>query len=575
MKGKSLWAGIVIVVLAVASGFGWFIGNQQKLEAASYGFFHEQGAQLVVNFGQIFVWLNSYGQELSAIDLVDFGVQSEGDFEFFSNGDLLIYHRASNPSLWQNLKRYHRVKETTVKQRTGSDGFYRCQLALKTCQPFGINLPVINGSFRLAVDTRSDTVYLAHSSAFTVYKIDSAGEIVAESDSTTFKFPNQLWFTNNQLWLADTNNHRLVQLSTDTETFAGVEQEFKAELSRQHRWPHQFASDGETFWVNIADGGMANGRIGIYDRAGKEQGELTAVQGKDPMAVYLWQDILWLTDFSEPLFERFSADGDVLADVSAPTLERLTKKSREQVLSGTHLSNLGGIALIIVMLAGFWAAWLLERQQTVAALTGQASEALQNSVSRPIKEHDGSNVLWINNKLLVKARYLKWVFILLPILIVGALSLLAFELMNDESSSFKVEHLTIFSAMAAFMALLMLYSYKMVQNMAMQKVGVIGSSIVLQRSEKQSTIARAESIHYNDSYLLADNIIISLGNKNQRVFDGTELNEWVFPRLKEATAISNFSVFKKMWDIKEPMFIAGLSIFTVVILMALALEILA
>lgn len=572
MKGKSLLAGIAIVLLALASGLGWYLGNQQKLEVASYGFIHEQADKLVVNFGQTLVWLNTYGEEQAAVNFADLGIQAEGDFEFFANGDLLVYHRATKPSLWKNLKRYHRVKEDAVEKPIASDGFYRCQLDLNRCQRFGVSLPAINGSFRLAVDTRDDSVYLAHTAAFKLYKIGSTGGILAESDSASFKFPNQLWFANDQLWVADTNNHRLAQLSVKSERFAEVEQEFNTSLDRRHRWPHQFASDGETFWVNIADGGMANGRIGIYSRDGKAQGELTAAQGKDPIAVYWWQDVLWLADFSEPLFERISTDGDVLAEVSAPTLERLAAQSDEQKIAGAKLSQMGGIAFVVVMLLGFTAAWLLERQQTVAALTGQDTEALKESVAKPVKDHVASEVFWISNKFLAKSRYMKWLFIVLPILILGSFVMLAIEVANDQSVSLKVEGLSVWAAVVLCLSLVMYCSYRMMTRVALQKIGVIGTSLVLHSSDEASTIASAENIFYNDNYLLADDIVVSLGNKRQRVFDDGELNDWVFPRLKLATPISRIAVLKKMWSIKDPFIISGAVMLVVMIAMVIVIE---
>lgn len=372
--------------------------------------------------------------------------------------------------------------------------------------------------------------------------------------------------------MADTNNHRLAQLSVKSERFAEVEQEFNARLDRRHRWPHQFASDGETFWVNIADGGMANGRIGIYSRDGKAQGELTAAQGKDPIAVYWWQDVLWLADFSEPLFERISTDGDVLADVSAPTLGRLAAQSDEQKIAGAKLSQMGGIAFVVVMLLGFTAAWLLERQQTVAALTGQDTEALKESIAKPVKEHVTSEVLWISNKLLVKARYMKWLFIVLPILMLGSFVMLAIEVANDHSVSLKVEDLSVWAAVVFCLSLVIYCSYRMMTRIALQKIGVIGTSLVLHSSDETSTIASAENIFYNDNYLLADDIVVSLGNKRQRIFDDGELNEWVFPRLKLSTPVTRMAVLKKMWKIKDPFFINSAVMFSVMIAMLIVLE---
>lgn len=374
MKGKSLLAACIIVSLAALSLAVYLYGNQAKLDTDRYGFFRVQDDYLVTQFGDHLVWLDQYGREQKAQNLRELNLMPHGDFDFFSNGDLLMYSLRSEPNSLELLARLLRLQKrasSAVRPEVasqGQDGLYRCDLQREMCTAFASQLPVLSSSFRLVIDRSTDEVYLADTPAFKLYKLGKAGATLATSDTQTFRFPNQLVLVNHQLWLADTNNHRVVAVSTDSDHFAQVEQQFTVLLDSRYRWPHQIAKSDKGWWVNIGNGDMAHGRIVHFSENGERGSEQELHEMSDPMAIAYWRDTLWLADFAEPILQRYNADGVPLAAVESATLAAVSEESKARYQYYRRVSHFGLGGLILVLVGGFGAAWVLERKQTLGIL---------------------------------------------------------------------------------------------------------------------------------------------------------------------------------------------------------------
>lgn len=565
MKGKSLVAGILIVVLAAMSGMVWNSGNTQKLSAPAYGLLHTDGEYIVASLDNTLVWLDEHGHEKMALDLSDLGIRLAGDYGFLraenSRNDLLVYHRDFEPDFWFNFKSYLRLQETVELTPRGRDGFYRCNIIAKQCHPFGKGIPRLDSSFRLAIDDRDNTVYLAHTSTFKLYKIDHSGNILAESKDGMFEFPNQIEIVGDALWVADTNHHRIAQLSTHTDTFAKLLGEFSAKLGGEHRFPHDFAVDasGERLWVVIGDNAMDNGRIASYKFDGELLGETTGAIGRDPLSIRYWKDVIWLGDLEQPKLQRLTVDKNSLNQLSAlqsPTLARLEAQTRIKQAEGERLSHFGALGFILVLVGGFFAAWKLEKQKTLAAFARQ----LDLVVSAQPEATPNGNIFWISNKLDKRRKWL-----LRSMYAVGVGYVIASLILLLTSMSSPLVLWVVLAGVTVMTLSMMAGAYWLVVQLSKQKLGVIGQSIVLERNGR-STVARACDLHYSDHYLIFDGVIIALGNRRQRFFDTTELDRFVFPRLKEATRLSVIELYKTLWLARDPQFM-----FSIIVILCMAL----
>lgn len=577
MKGKSLLAACLIVPLTALSLFVYLYANHGKLEIDHFGFFRVHDNHLVTQFGNHLVWLDPDGREQKTLHLQNLNIIPHGDFDFFSNGDLLVYNLESEPGLLDLLGRLLRLQkhESSLTRPAftsqSRDGFYRCDLQRETCTAFAAQLPLLNSSFRLVIDRSTDEVYLADTPAFELYKLNSAGETLATSNTQTFKFPNQMVLAGDHLWLADTNHHRLVAVSTASDNFAQVQQEFAARAGGGYRWPHQIAQSDSGWWVNIGNNNLANGRILHFPYSAESPGENAAespvepdaeleLSGmSDPMALAYWQGALWLADFDEPILQRYSAAGDILEPKQSATLASVTAQSQAdyQYYQWLGYGGLGGLAL--VLLGGFGAAWVLERRQTIDKFNQLKDGGLTAAVNRPAKQPGGSEIFWLTNN---AQRYVRWVGVIFLALVVAMVVSVIF-LVTEAEKDVPGFHV---AALGLSVALLLATAaaYWMFLHIAKLKLGVIGGSVVMQGSSGRRTIARGAGICYTRTRLMADDIIISLGNHQQTLFDRKQLEDYVFPRLKEARKCGQLEMLKYMWQTRDPLLVATLIILIII-----------
>lgn len=567
MKGKSLVAAVVIVVSVAASLFVYLYGYQQKLEVDQYGFFRQQGGQLVVQFGDKLVWIDAAG-ERRAVDLSELGIAVHGDYDFFHNGDLLVYSRETQPGFIENLARFARLQKTETQRPQGEDGFYRCELDVGSCERFGTDLPSLSGAFRLVIDRPAEIIYLADTRAFKLYKLSASGEVLADSGDSEFAFPNQLVLERGELWVADTNNHRLARINTDSNQFAQVLEEIPVHLGGEYRWPHQFTSAADGFWVNVGDNGLANGRLIQISRQGEKLNEISLDTLNDLFSLTLWRDQLLAANFSPPQLQSYSMDGRPQSlELNAPSLDWAQRRAVHDYREYQRLSRLGLAAMVFVILAGLGAAWWLERRETVEFFQNATFTGMADAVRGPVLEVSGDKVFWVENR---AHKWLRWLHLLCAL---AALTLaIAFGLLFIGEEAIGPE-IWAFMALTGFLlAAVMGATVWIVRAAVEQRLGLIGQSLVLQQSENHKTVAPLHQVRYSNAFLEADGILIFVGNPQARMFDRSTLKKYVFPRLKNSDRLRALELLKIQWRSRHPQLLGTIAMLASLLLVYLALQ---
>lgn len=543
MKGRSLVAAIIIVACsAVALGLYLWAGAQ-RAGLPGYGFMHQDGEQLAVNFGSHLVWLDDTGRERRALDLTDFAMTPVGDFGFFADGDLLLYHRATSLTLLDNIAAFFRLRASQQTGASRADGFYRCELELERCWRLAHSRQHPARSFRLQLEPHNDTIYLADTADHTLYKLDAEGRELAKNRHD-FKFPNQLLWHQGALWLADTNHHRVVQLSTQTAQFAQAKQTFTASVGR-HRFPHQLSADANGLWVLLGDSAMANGRLQQYSWQGEPLVRL-ALPADDPLAIYYWRERLWVNDFTEPKLHRVDPLTAAYEPVSSPTLASLAAQVQADKRSYQRFEWLALGLFVVTLLGGFIAAWKLEKEQTKSAFKNIGQANTQIPTSGALEPTGQRDILWITSRIKPYHWWLAhscWVMAA----IMAVLTAVCYPSLTEMPSIIWISIGTsLFLVLGGFMATQLLAS------MAGSKLGVIGESLVLVSAQGVRTVARAQTLAYSSQYIFADDVAIALGNPNIRFWDEAELKRWVYPRLQAAQKLTPMQQNKRLWRLRHP-----------------------
>ncbi|MDO3387875.1 hypothetical protein QWI17_18670 [Gilvimarinus sp. SDUM040013] len=557
MTGKSRIAAALIIVAFVFIGglYLWAGGEQARL--VGYGFLKLDRGQMTVNFDRHWVWLDANGREGRSLDLAAVDLHPVADYDFFANGDLLVLHRAAQRSVWQNLRAFLRISEGpqsaagTAQGR--QDGFYRCQLLPLNCERLAKITQLPARSSRLVIDRQSDTVYLVDTADHSLYKYSASGRLLAQQ-STGFKFPNQLLLTEGQLWLADTNNHRVVRLATAEDTFGEVLETHNINLGGEYRWPHQLAASAAGLWVLVGNNAMADGKLRLIEPSGDlaapiSSQALAKVGIGDPLALHFWQKRLWINDFDAPKLILFDPNSGTSTRAQSPTLTQLEQAHIERWEYYQLMQRIALILFVVLLIGGFAAAWRLERQQTLDKFKS-VKNANSLSVDGEITPTGQSGVMWISSGL--KPWHHWMIYVLWACTLMCSVLLIYLYVTNDKLGS---GFLAVMGAMIVFLLLISLVVSKIFRSIVSAKLGVVGESLVLDDGFGNSTIAKDGALAYTAHFIFADDVAIALGNQNVKFFARNELEKWVYPRLKRARKLSAWEQTVHLWRLRHPQMI--------------------
>ncbi len=558
MQGKSKVAAIIIVscIVCILGLYLW--AGSQRAGLHGYGFMRINDGELVVNFDRSWVWLSQTGRERRTLELESENLRPVGDFDFFSNGDLLIYHRQAPLSVWQNLKAFLRLRQAPVASSVGregqrADGFYRCRLSALGCEALSDANILPARSFRVVIDRATDTIYLADTSDHSVYKLNADGEVLA-SRHEGFKFPNQLLLRDGKLWLADTNHHRVVELDTHTKHFARELSNRKVTLDHQYRWPLQLAKAPQGLWVLMGDSSVANGRLAFVDRDNDLTQPLApevlrSAGLNDPLAIKYWQGELWINDFTQPTLVRLNpASGDVRT-IESPRLQALEQVYTRKANDYRRLETLAIGLFVLVMVGGFIAAWVLEKEQTRSVIRS-AGRGTTFSVDGEVTPTGTRDILWLSSALkpwhhwLAKIIWLMWALILL---------VLAGLYFTVEEGAASIVQLGV--GIAVFLGIVCWAVQRLFEFLSASRLGVIGESLVLVDGRGQRTVASGAELAYSPHFIIADHVAVALGNPQMRFFTEAELKKWVYPRLQRGQKLSAWQQAHYLWRLRHPQFV--------------------
>ena len=340
---------IAVALWAWASGVAAAFGGPAELRTGP-------GGHHFIEIQNYLVEHDAEGAYLTTHDLGAIGVELLlGGYAFFSNGDVLLRRGPDPRSFLDNFRAYKREtnRNSIVPDEPGS-GLFRCNLETSDCARFGGAGIDFKAAFGVFIDWQTDDVYISDTTRHSLRKYASDGiELAPPVDG--FKFPNQLMLHDGQLLVADTNNHVIRRLESQSSTFAkAVDSKSTvpaAAKEAQQTWPSHFARVGEEWWVNNMRTGMNRGGIYVFDDDWQYVRRIELPPNADPISLLAVGDEVWISDWNNDAVRRFSATGEQLPDLESAGLETILALSRQERLTYTILSY-SGVVLVALMLLG-------------------------------------------------------------------------------------------------------------------------------------------------------------------------------------------------------------------------------
>ncbi|MGK0441864.1 MAG: hypothetical protein ACJA0N_001668 [Pseudohongiellaceae bacterium] len=531
---------LVVIVFFVAVNSAWMHFNTKVLQVDSPGFVRINPAgNVAVNLGGDFYEVTPEGADLLHYSADDFGLQGiMGDFAFFSNGDILLYSSSYQPTLKNKLNTVARL-ENDSREKVGGEGFYRCVIQTLMCSDFSLVLPVFDRVFRLTID-KDDNVYLADTSRHRVYKLNETGDILAEFNQG-LRFPNDLVVVDSVLWQVNTNHHELLAVDVSTETFGEKLGGFVVAMPGRD-FPSDLEKVADYWYVLSMDNGMMNGKLGRFNKDGELLHTADLGRGADPVTIVHVGGKLIVADVRNMKFLALDAKSlSVLSDFTSTNISEHLLRAKQQANKNQRLAwAVVGFGLIGFMVLAYFAI-----KSEVTAIDEDVNNSVRNNTSLDMPTEDGQAYWLPESKQFLYARtYFKWV---LPIVAIGGVVLCAV-------SFFTLKNSFIFLVIAIIILGVSYFIRRMFKQISDVALGVQEASLLLKSSGKHVILTEFKHVFYSHSLIAlndgVNDILVPI-----KLFEITEFERWVKPRLQSAKYLNEFQMMKVQWQMKSPMLI--------------------
>jgi hypothetical protein len=493
------------------------------------------------------------GKLIRIIKLESMGIKGKaGDFDFFSNGDLLINSDEYIRNLKENLASYARKKNTNTAPPKAGKGLMRCNLESLQCQVFNQTIPELQGPHFIHIDRDNDEVYLADTTRHALRKLSASGKLLAEL-KTGLKFPNQVFIEHakkgNKLWVVDTNHHAMKALKAETANFGELIETHKTTLDGAWIWPSAFSKMNNKWAVFIADHAMENARVANYTTDWKQSAELNLPADADPVASIFADDKLIIADANHYRLYQFDQYGAQLPNFAnnetlsegihaALKANKAVDNQYRQWSDWTLYLGIGLFALLFayaIKQSKEEEAEELQKEQHIGNTPEAETDKIIRLAKLPIQGE------WIEAKTYFK--YINW--IVLGFAVITALSTAyLYHLMKDKLPF----DLMIIIALFPFIFLLTAIPPSKISQ---YKIGFFKNNVTVKTDKGHLISAPYQEIKWGNRFFTIGQWFIPIGNPNQSIFPYDAIQEKLLPYLSPHNKLGEIDALKLQWRSPE------------------------
>lgn len=534
-------AAVVILLMLAAVGLWSWADRWVKTYGGPSGLSVDPDGNLYVHVYNQLLRHDPDGRFDARIDLGALGAgRLIGDTGFFANGELLLRLGDDPRSLADTLRAFRREtnRNPTVPGAEGA-GLARCSLADGLCRAFAEPPFDPGATFGVFIDRDSGELYLSDTSRHVLRKFAADGSH-AGGPADGFRFPNQLMLYDGELYVADTNNHRIAVVQANDEGFGERLRTIDVvppEARRAgHTWPSHFARVGDRWWVNNMDRSMAYGGIYVFDDDWNFLSRVELPGRADPIAIQPFRGDVLVSDWFNDRVYRVSADGTRVSAFESAGLDELLAEFRERrlVYRIVSYSGFAFVVLVFIML-------VLRAVQSGESLLPQppdvGAEPLP-ATDKPLRFEPDPAV----RKSMERQLYIVWA---LPL--VGIVFLVVY------TPAFGSGLVAWLPGLAVVGVTLMLVAMATVLRGSLRTaISVDGDRLVLRDHRGEEHGAPIRHVIYTRSVLAVPGAAVLLGQGQFKLYDRDALATQLFPRLGAAERVSEWQMQKHLLAIRHP-----------------------
>lgn len=456
------------------------------------------------------------GDVVGQYDLTAFGLtHADGGIAVFANGDLLIAGAGD-----------------------AGRGLYRCEVLAETCQFVAADVPAAADWDFLRVDG-NDAIYLTASAGERIFKF--SGVAFQRFDSKPlYDNPHSAVLHRGLLYVPNRGEHTVAAALPDNIGFGTVLQ--RSALSNEaadaagHTQVTGLARVGEFWWVLLQSQDGNSSGLYRYDDDWAYISAAVLPEGSIPDSVISWKGQLLVGDELGRTVHLVSDGGAPLGELGSDVVRELSAAPvrRAEWLPALRKTLLSVTILLLLALGCVMA--IRHYRSKVYTPPGDPEEALLKA--------DDPGITWMGAPASVRPRVklmgygLVAAFLLILVAtrlgyLPGLLSLLLLVI----CMGLMAELVALYQGSFAF-------------------IGVIGDRLILVDPGNTYRVARTSRLQYFDNHLMIDDVIVSLGNKLQRLFDQSRIDELVLPLVNRGIRTDRITVHMKMIETRHPQVVA-------------------
>lgn len=549
---------IVLIAAVVISAFFlyarfWATDKALNYEGPSFIQTSADGYKLSILVQNQLVNVWSDGTINNVLDIGDFGKRIHGNFGYFPNGDILFYHYDKETEFFDKLAKYLRIRDTNQNPTEGAEGFYRCNPATFDCERWSSEMPAIgDNAFGLEIDPETADVYISLTAKFELHKYSSEGILLAKTDTGLF-FPNVVKLVHGQLYIADTNNHRIKVVSPQSDNFGEELASHRAEIEgSEWIWPATFEEVAGEWWVSLSGNNMAWGRIVKYsaDWSSYELIELPAWSW--PVGIAYFDQAVWIADLENFEVYRFSPNGDQLESLDGEQWQDLLRESNETKAYYDSISYWALVAMITCLSLGLIGVYFLDKEnsQKYFREKREANKPFNPEEYVPL-QFEGNEPNWYKPSKYNQLKLTIWLARM-----VSVLFLILFLPMFMDSEI--PPDLSLSAKMVALVILMILVErslYEIVET----ELGVHPKGLLIRRKGEILSQRIYENIYHTSGHLFIGKKALTLGAQDQGVvYEANVVEGYIRPRLDEAKKLKPMEAFYYLLSMGNPTAYAAL-----------------
>jgi hypothetical protein len=486
---------------------------------------------------------NAGGKFLERHDLAKLGVNTLlGGFAFFSDGEILLRRGPDPRSFLQTIRAYQRrTNDQSLTPTSPDTGLYRCNIDTRQCRKFGTDGIDLKAAYSVFIDWQSDDVYVADTTRHVLRKYSADGESRA-APAGGFRFPNQLIMHEGQLYVADTNLHQVRMVDPRSSSFGeelgALSIKVPVSVAAGQIWPSHIARVGEEWWVNNMRRNMADGGIYVFGNSWTYSRQVALPPGADPISILPFNGEVLVSDWDNDRVHRFSTGGLVLDDFMSPGLDEVLAESRMKRLQ-FETYGYAGIALFLLVIVGLIVRMIATKEPSPSAsMPGAGTTATTKNPDDAIRFEPDQKII---RKVTTALR--------LAILLTIVFAVLVFMLVLL-SGNYQVGF-TLILPVGGLAAICAIIAWASRAN-AGTAIDIEGSSITLQDHRGRESTCALRDVVYDHTAIATPETAVFLGQPHMSVYDRTDLDENLFPRLVDAQRVSVWKMQSILFRRRHP-----------------------